>query len=559
MIKKILSIILFLLVVVPSQASAQQVGEQIDAYSVDIEMRNDGTLGIKERIDYNFSDQQRHGIKRWIPLRFKEAEKEYAMTITDVNVEVDGASTTPYKKSSNNGIDEIKIGDPKRTIAGKHTYEIRYIIAGGMRYFEEHDELYWNAIGQDWGVPINSANVSVSYPEGVPIDSINTACFTGVNGSVEQACEVFKNNGRIDFASSRVLQAGEGLTIVVGLPAGTITKLLPKEYIPFSQTRLGKLLIAVAIVAGAILALLWYIVYPIWIGIRWFLYGRDPDVGVDPTAVFHGPRVRGGYLTPAETGGLIDEKVDRRDIVAALVDIARRGFLRIEERESKDFYLVRTEQVANAKDEMANFEEKLLGVLFKENSEVRIKDIKNISSELLAVENMIYDRLMGDGFFVKNPKKVRDFYGFISAIAMLTFNFQLLLVSALFGNNMPRKTLKGARAAQQARALLNFLNSQERQLNYQGNMQLLFEKLLPFAVAFGVEKHWIERFADLGIDIAQPTWYAGHSTNFASSFSSFNSIARASAYTHTSTSYSSSGFSGGSSGGGGGGGGGGSW
>ncbi|KXK11228.1 MAG: hypothetical protein UZ22_OP11002000434 [Microgenomates bacterium OLB23] len=71
---------------------------------------------------------------------------------------------------------------------------------------------------------------------------------------------------------------------------------------------------------------------------------------------------------------------------------------------------------------------------------------------------------------------------------MFTFNIHLVLICALFGNNMPRKTLKGARAAQQARALRNFLKSQERQINYQGNMQMLFEKLLPYAVAFGVEK-----------------------------------------------------------------------
>jgi uncharacterized membrane protein len=118
--------------------------------------------------------------------------------------------------------------------------------------------------------------------------------------------------------------------------------------------------------------------------------------------------------------------------------------------------------------------------------------------------------------------------------------------------------LAGAKAAQQARGLQNFLTSQERQLNYQGNMQMLFEKLLPYAVAFGVEKNWMNRFKELGIEVAQPTWYVGQSS-FTSSFHDFNSAARASSYTSTTSSYSSSGFSGGSSGGGGGGGGGGSW
>jgi uncharacterized membrane protein len=106
----------------------------------------------------------------------------------------------------------------------------------------------------------------------------------------------------------------------------------------------------------------------------------------------------------------------------------------------------------------------------------------------------------------------------------------------------------------------NFLNSQERQLNFQGDKQMFFEKLLPFAVAFGVEKAWAKRFE--AIDIKNPDWYEGTSSShfntalFASSLShSYSSFASSS----TPPSSSSSGFSGGSSGGGGGGGGGGSW
>lgn len=93
-----------------------------------------------------------------------------------------------------------------------------------------------------------------------------------------------------------------------------------------------------------------------------------------------------------------------------------------------------------------------------------------------------------------------------------------------------------------------------------------FEKLLPYAVAFGVEKIWAKRFAD--IDMKQPEWYEGYSgysyssTNFVRSLdSSFDRVNKAATPVSSTSSSSgfSSGFSGGSSGGGGGGGGGGSW
>jgi hypothetical protein len=531
--------------------------EHIDRYEVLINVQKDGTLSFTEKIQYDFANVDRHGIKRWIPLRFQDGEKEYEMELTNVQILMDGGSKVPVDFSSSEGIREIKIGDPNKTITGKHTYEIRYMIAGGMRYFDDHDELYWNAIGQDWQVPILESAVHIEYPQEVNRELIEAQCFTGVIGSTEQNCQTFANQGRVDISSSNILSPGVGMTIVVGLPTGSVARLLPKEYIPFSKTPLGKLLITIGMIVAIIGAIAWYIVYPIWIVVRWFLYGRDPDVGIDVTAYFEGPKVGKGHLSPAETGGLIDEKVDRRDIVAALVDLARRGYVKIEEREKKDFYLYRLhEQRKN--DRLQDFEDDILSAMFAAGDEVRLKDVKNITTELSVIEKKIYQRLMDDAFFVKNPKKVRDFYGVISGIAMMTFNFQLLLVSALFGNAMPRKTLKGARAAQQARGLQNFLTSQERQMNYQGNMQMLFEKLLPYAVAFGVEKHWIQRFADLGVEIVQPVWYVGQS-HFASSFSDFNSAARTSSYTQTTSSYSSSGFSGGSSGGGGGGGGGGSW
>lgn len=531
--------------------------EHIEAYDVDIDIQSDGRLIIVEKIDYDFAQLQRHGIRRWIPLRFKDASKTLDMDMTDIAVSIDGGSKVPFTQTLKDGIRELKIGNPDKTITGKHTYEIRYNIAGGMRYFNDHDELYWDVIGQNWEVPIVSAAAHIRYPNRVDTQLVEGECFTGVENTTQKECGVVVNGDQVDIKASRILQTAEGMTIVVGLPAGSVAKLLPKEYVPFFSTPFGKFLAILLLVVAGIAAVVWYVVYPAWIIIRWYRYGRDPDVGVDPTAYFDGPSVRAAHLSPAETGGLIDEKVDRRDLFGALIDLARRGYVNIEEREKKDFFLTNMSSTAKGK-KLKDFEQELMSVFFEKGNEVRMKDIKDIAPKLAAIEQKIYARLMKYELFVKDPQKVRNFYVVVSGLSLITFNIPLVLVSALFGNAMPRKTLVGARAAQQARGLKNFLMSQERQLNFQGDKQLLFEKLLPFAVAFGIEKNWIDRFARLGIDIQQPRWYVGQGS-FTSSFDSFNTAAYASSYAATASSYSSSGFSGGSSGGGGGGGGGGSW
>ena len=126
---------------------------------------------------------------------------------------------------------------------------------------------------------------------------------------------------------------------------------------------------------------------------------------------------------------------------------------------------------------------------------------------------------------------------------------------------MPRKTLFGAQQSTVGKGLKNFLSSQERQLKFQADKQMFFEKLLPYAVAFGVEKIWAKRFEKF--DLKPPDWYQGYPG------STFNSVVFANSLNSSYSSFSSashppastgSGFGGGGfSGGGGGGGGGGRW
>ncbi len=93
----------------------------------------------------------------------------------------------------------------------------------------------------------------------------------------------------------------------------------------------------------------------------------------------------------------------------------------------------------------------------------------------------------------------------------------------------------------------------------------VFEKYLPYAIAFGVEKIWGDRFQDMiSKALVDPnyrsSWYGGSIMNYGA-FSSHMNSSFSSSMQSSSTAPSSSGGSGGggSSGGGGGGGGGGGW
>ena len=193
---------------------------------------------------------------------------------------------------------------------------------------------------------------------------------------------------------------------------------------------------------------------------------------------------------------------------------------------------------------------------------MRLKD-KKLSTTITTVQNQVYENLISEEFFAGNPQKIRTFFGVMTGLAVFTMN-PLLIISALtFGMHMPRKTEEGARQAAIGTSLKNFLSSQERTLEHQAITQTFFEKLLPFAVAFGVERLWAQRFKDLAME--EPDWYhSSTNSHFSSAYlsqslhSSFSQFQSAATPTSSSSGFSSGG-SGGSSGGGGGGGGGGSW
>ncbi|MCR4313486.1 MAG: DUF2207 domain-containing protein, partial [Candidatus Roizmanbacteria bacterium] len=307
---------------------------------------------------------------------------------------------------------------------------------------------------------------------------------------------------------------------------------------------------------------IWYVFLPFYIIYRWIRYGRDPKgmAGVT-TAWFDPPKTQDEkrFLTPGEVGTLGDETVDMKDISATIVDLARRGYLIIDERKKRDFYLIKNKKIDNS---LLKYEKSILTEFFGGEDEIRIKD-KELSTEVAQIKNEMYEQVVEDKLFDKNPQTTRTKYYVLAGTALFTSNFFLAIVAFLFGRVMPRKTLFGVEAKNIAFSLKNFLSSQKRQLEFQADKQMMFERLLPFAVAFGVEKIWAKRFENL--NIAPPNWYHSYSSTHFSSYllvnslnSSFKSISTAATPTRSSSGFSS-GSSGGFSGGGGGGGGGGSW
>lgn len=570
--KRLLATLIFLTLTVSPVRALEDW--QIDRFEVHMQLNSNGELYVEETINADFGILEKHGIFRDVP--FKYLNSLFHRRDIEIDIEkvaVDGQATK-FEAYESDGNLRIKIGDPLRTISGEHTYTIGYTVSGAVNFFDTHDELFWNVTGNDWPVGIEKVTVEVDSPA----EATSYQCFTGLEGSRSQNCRVEE---RVDalLVEAQGLSPGEGLTVVLGYPVGTIEK--P----PWWQT-LGRMLL------HNLGYLIPVVVLLVLLRKYWF-HGRDTyavsryDDSKDNVVMplFATSVIADRYYPPkgvsaAEAGVVIDETVNHQDIAAILVAMAEKGMLQIIEDEKGKFVFRKVKR----KDEieLRPYEETMLDALFKNRDEVALSSLKyTFAATIEKVSNQLYRDVVSSGYFVKQPDSVRKLYLSMGGVLVLVGGILIALGSGwftgisfgvgvvisgilcmIFAKSMPKRTSKG-------RQVLMDVLGLKRVIKLGAYRQELFEKynyfneILPYAIAFGLTKQWAKAVADL--DITPPNWYTGSGSFnpalFGKSMTHFShtSASTMTAVKSTNASRGSSGFSGGSSGGGFGGGGGGSW
>lgn len=544
----------------PQEALAEEIAD----YQVDIKVNKSSEINIVETIRYDFGLLDRHGIFRNIPyITINKEGKKYQLEIDVSDVSYGNGQDVPYSISTENEDKIIKIGDPNKTITGVNTYVISYTVKGAVTYFSDHDELYWDAIGTGWEIPIYNTEVNLDltdFPE-VKFTSENFICFSGIEGSTAQDCEILINpDNTVNISSSTVLMPNQGLTFALSFPQGTLERYEPAEY---KASMVGFWFLLMGFLLNVFLSL--------GIVILWFFKGRDSKDNRVIVRMYDAPKdTRGKEMTPLELGTMFDESISAKDLSGEIINLAIRKYLIIKEDDDKKVSLEQGPKLKedltmsglkpHQQDLIRAFDlhtKESINISDKTKSATRATKIEKIKSDL-------YKDLTEQGYFKSNPQSLRLKY-FIAAFILFFVGLMIPgVLVALFAYFMPAKTQLGVEAKRHALGLKQFLDSQERQFEFQEKNFYLFEKLLPYAIAFNVAKVWAKRFEDLyGY---RPDWYQSPNINNFTTYNIINSLERdlgtvESNYSTPTTSSTghSSGFSGGSSGGGGGGGGGGSW
>jgi uncharacterized membrane protein len=496
-------------------------------FDAQIYVRADGTIDVTETMETQFIGSW-HGIYRTIPVEYSDPHGlNYTLLIEDVSATDDTGQKLKLEQNREGRYVKFKIYLPAAEDATR-TITLHYRVLDAMRFFADHDELYWNVTGDEWQNAIDLVTARIELPEGVT--GLRAIAYTGVFGSHAQDAQVEVGSNYVQIRSTRRLGYRQGLTAVVGFDKGFVQP--PSAGEQFTRFLRSNLPLFIPVIAFFVM---------LWL---WWTRGRDP--ARNAISVQYEPPDK---LTPGECGTLVDNEAAMRDITATLVDLAVKGYMTIEQIDESHLlglthskeYIFHLKKPPGEWDSARPHEQEMLSALFDAGAttDVKLSDLQNHFYKCLPmIRDRIFSALMSDGYYLHRPDTVKQGYmgvgiligflmtagtRFLSAITGIASGTWVIAglatgaVIAIFGWFMSARTITGARALEKVLGFEEFLGRVEKdQIERLQKTPELFEKFLPYAMALQVEKKWVQAFS--GIAVQPPQWYQG---SYGSSFTPY--------------------------------------
>jgi len=478
----------------------------IKNYDIELKLLKNGDFNIRERIDVDFLRKSR-GIQKFIPSRVKHKGTTKKISLNQIEV-----ADENYALYDEKGFKVIRIGDNDKYIKGFKSYDFSYKVSNAMLYEENHDELFYNVVSE-WDVAIEKVSYKIILHDTLTIPFNNFKVFTGQDNEDSRDATIEKQEN-IFFGKSLIpLKPHDNISVAIKLP---------KEFIDSPPPSLPKIPIYKKDKLWAIpLAF-------ITAFIAFFMKSRRGDGDKDVSDRYFPP----DGFSPAEVGTYYDGIVHTEDIVSLIPYWAQQGFVSITnnnlEGKENDIYFRKIKNLPHGSPE---YQKIVFDGLFEEGSMVMLTELKNeiyrshYKAEKEIKENLkrreLYDQEYCNIF--KTGKLIFLFFIlfglsvliFILTPYVLTGVFTLFfgLISFIFHFVPAKKSKKGIAIRNHLIGLRNFLKN----IDAQKTEELLldhpnyFEEIFPYAVAFGLEKSWIQKIDTLNLDA--PRWYTYEDIN----------------------------------------------
>jgi uncharacterized membrane protein YgcG len=514
-------IVVLLLNLLAFGAAAQEKSLYWESYDVDITVLPNGDFRVSETQHLVFtSGTFQFGI-RHIPTEFVSAISDVSVSEADGVIYQQSESGEPYTFRTYQSGDEFNIRyNFPPTADSDRVLVIEYTVSGGLLYYEGGDQLVWRAVPADPNIPIQNASVTVHLPPGALVTNYDA---TGPQGTAT----LIDDDQGVYFETTEPMRGGPDFAVRVQWPSGIVAG-QPSAW----QEEIDRAdrIEPLADLGAMVLSLFFLAAGPLALYLLWYSKGRDAPVKLPAEWIPEPP----SKLPSGMVGTLIDEQAETKDVLATLIDLARRGVLSIQEIKSEGFLGIgeKRDFIYRLEDQslpMRAYEKLLVNKLFDDAEEKKLSELKDrFHQHIKSVQKGLYEATVEEGYFPTSPERIRTTYGILGVVglvlAMVVGCFALITLGQYTGlaicvpvalavpaiglvilaRFMPRKSEKGAEEAAKWLAFKRYMENIEKYTKVE-EVKEIFDRYLPYAIAFGLEDSWIRKFAQ--VDTVPPPWY----------------------------------------------------
>ncbi len=478
----------------------------IDSLNLTLDVQENGDVVADETYTYNFVGNY-HWIERYVPLG-REG-------ITDV--EVRDASGAPMIENDSGapGTFSTRIEDDVLWFRvnfditdASAAYTFHYRAKSLVSFGKQDDAVVWYVLNGDIDAAIGRLQTTVRLPGSVPSEKLMFDIDAGEGAETS----VYSPAASTMVYEATNVSAYSYFWIKTGFPKGVVTHhWTARQVMSYIVPKLGFALPMLTFLTVLLI---------------WRRRGRDQPGQMYAKYVSEPP----SDLSPGLVGALIDERVDTKEVIATIVDLARRGYLEMIDGKAGDVSGKAgiTYKRLKPLDELQGFEKLVAQSLFDEThpDHVTNSDLKNhFYVHVAPIVAQVYEDVTTAGLFRSNPNKTRKawlVYGFLLGGVVGGVGYILkktgvdgygwlwaggvisTIVMWVFAKYMPGRTRKGAQEQKKWEAFRNYLKDLTRFQDMEAAKEK-YEVSLPYAIALGVERQWTRRFEDL--TVPSPEWY----------------------------------------------------
>ena len=359
--------------------------EKIRNYEVTVQINKNGTLTVNEVIDYQFGEEFKHGIYRDIPLRSKRFGFDVHKSFIKMNwIKRDGKDEEYTKNHFYEGI-RYRIGSETELVNLYRTesiYELNYDIYNAVFEKDGIYQVYYNAIGQFWNVPIEQASVIIRFPDGQKIkknEIEKLEVYTGSYGEKGENYDILENDEEIHI-STKELEAKNGLTFMLNLKTDKIS--------PTLVDKLKIVYLSNPVIIILPFLLLFLTIYSI---VTWKFFGKDPQ-GKSVIPEFNLPK----DISPMFVAYINGERDTVEILNAGIFTLLTKGFIVANRVNGEIKYNKESKTAYTQETQLAEEERMLLDALSSEKNDIfgSEKRIYNKANSIIEILKDKYHKII---------------------------------------------------------------------------------------------------------------------------------------------------------------------